>query len=52
MTFSGGTPIKDTDYTVTAVFDDADAGAGKTAIVTVTLLNDNYTFADGKTTAS
>ena len=52
VTFSGGTPIKDTDYTAAAVFDNADAGAGKTAIVTVTLLNDNYTFADGKTTAS
>lgn len=52
VTFNGGTPIKDIDYTATAVFDDADAGTGKTAIVTVTLLNGNYTFADGKTTAS
>lgn len=52
VTFSGGTPIKGIDYTATAVFDDADAGTGKTAIVTVTLLNDNYTFANDQTTAS
>lgn len=52
VTFSGGNPIKDIDYTATALFDDADAGTGKTATVTVTLLNNNYTFAGGETTAS
>ena len=40
-----------TDYTAAAVFDTADAGTDKTATVTVTLINGNYTFADGKTTA-
>ncbi len=38
------------DYTATAKFDTADAGTGKTATVTVTLKNGNYTFADGSET--
>ena len=33
------------DYTATAVFDDAGAGTGKTATVTVTLKNGNYKLA-------
>lgn len=41
-----------TDYTAKAAFDSADAGAGKTATVTVTLLTNNYTFADGAKTAA
>ena len=36
-----------TGYTATAVFDDANAGEGKTATVTVELKNTNYTFKDG-----
>lgn len=36
-----------TGYTATAVFDDANAGEGKTATVTVTLKNGNYAFKDG-----
>lgn len=35
----------DTDYTATAVFDDANAGTGKSATVTVTLSNGNYSLA-------
>lgn len=35
----------DTDYTATAVFDDANAGTGKSATVTVTLRNGNYSLA-------
>ena len=38
-----------TGYTATAVFDDANAGEGKTATVTVELKNTNYTFAGGDT---
>lgn len=47
---------KDVDYTVSAAFDDANAGTGKTVTVTVTLLNTdkakNYTLASGTTTAT
>ena len=35
----------DTDYTAMAVFDDANAGTGKSATVTVTLSNGNYSLA-------
>ena len=35
----------DTDYTATAVFDDANAGTDKSATVTVTLSNGNYSLA-------
>ena len=38
-----------TGYTATAVFDDANAGEGKTATVTVELKNTNYAFKDGAT---
>ena len=34
-----------TDYTATAVFDDANAGTDKSATVTVTLSNGNYSLA-------
>lgn len=36
-----------TDYTATATFDTPNAGTGKTVTVTVTLLDNNYTFSDG-----
>lgn len=39
--------VKDTDYTVTAAFENANAGTGKRVNVTVTLLNKNYKFSDG-----
>lgn len=36
------------DYTATVKYDSADAGDNRTAIVTVTLTDPNYSFADGK----
>lgn len=39
--------VKDTDYTVTAAFENANAGTNKPVTVTVTLLNKNYKFSDG-----
>ena len=46
---NGETLDSGTGYTATAVFDDANAGEGKTATVTVELKNTNYTFAGGDT---
>ena len=47
---NGETLTLGSGYTATAVFDDANAGTDKTATVTVTLKNGNYTFADGSET--
>ena len=56
VTFSGAVPddalAPGTDYTATAQFADPNAGTDKTATVTVTLTNENYTFADGAKTAA
>lgn len=52
VTFTGGSPVKDTDYTATAVFNSANAGS-QTATVTVTLNKDgNYTFAGNQDEAT
>lgn len=42
VTFTGATLNKGTDYTVTGIMDDANAGTDKTVTVTVTLTNGNY----------
>lgn len=50
LTVSTGTrTLADIDYTVTAAFENANAGTGKRVNVTVTLLNKNYTFSGGTT---
>lgn len=41
-----------TDYTATAVFENANAGESKSATVTVTLNNGNYTFGSNSNTAN
>ena len=46
---NGETLDSDTGYTATAAFNDANAGEGKTATVTIELKNTNYTFAGGDT---
>lgn len=43
----GATLDEGTDYTVTAAFENANAGTNKTVTITVMLLNRNYTFSDG-----
>ena len=40
-----------TDYTATVEYDDPNAGTGRTATVTVTLINPNYSFGDDETVA-
>ena len=52
VTFAGASLIKDTDYTVTGVMDDANAGTGKTVNVTVVLTNTNYSLATATTTTT
>ena len=52
MTFNGATLTKDTDYTVTGIMDDANAGTGKTVKVTVVLSNPNYSLANATTTTT
>ena len=44
------TLIKDTDYTVTGVMNDPDAGMNKTVTVEVTMLNGNYSLTTNTTT--
>ena len=52
VTFSGASLTKGTDYTVTGVMDDANAGTGKTVNVTVVLTNPNYSLATATTTTT
>ena len=52
VTFAGASLTKDTDYTVTGVMDDANAGNGKTVNVTVVLTNSNYSLATATTTTT
>ena len=52
VTFSGATLTKDTDYTVTGVMDDANAGTGKSVNVTVVLTNSNYSLANATATTT
>ena len=52
VVFTGGSPVKGTDYTAEAFFDTADVGENKTATVTVTLTNSNYTFEGDQDTAA
>ena len=52
VTFSGASLTKDTDYTVTGVMDDANAGTGKTVNVTVVLTNPNYALTTATTTTT
>ena len=52
VTFTGATLTKDTDYTVTGVMNDANAGTGKTVNVTVVLTNSNYSLATATTTTT
>ena len=52
VTFNGASLTKDTDYTVTGVMNDANAGDGKTVNVTVVLTNPNYSLATATTTTT
>ena len=52
VVFTGGSPVKGTDYTAEAFFDTDDVGENKTATVTVTLTTHNYTFAGDQDTAA
>lgn len=52
VTFTGASLTKDTDYTVTGLMDDANAGNSKTVNVTVTLTNGNYSLATNTTTTT
>lgn len=49
VTFTGGSPVVNTDYTATAEMTDDAVGDNKSATVTVTLKNNNYTLAANTT---
>lgn len=52
VTFDGATLEKNRDYTASGTFSDSTAGTNKPVAVTVTLLNENYTFADNTLTTT